>query len=187
MCFLHLQKTTSPFFRLHQLRDESKQLLWLSWSSPILGSHKSQRSGPEPMETLTRCRFVKGWSTPRSGPSPSNLVYKSLTHTLSKLKKYHYTISQPPKESKIPKIVWRFKTFLRYLRFQKLQDSVRFYTFFLPHGLLEEIFESYTFSPLRCSLDLLHKCTLAQENHLRYPEEIPADKTLWFHRNFQFS
>lgn len=125
MCFLHLQKATSPFFRLHQLRDESKQLLWLSWSSPILGSHKSHGSRPKPMETLTRCRFVKGWSTPRSGPSPSNLVYKSLTHTLSKLKKYHYTISQPPKDSKIPKIVWNgFKTFSEIFEIPKNYRTV---------------------------------------------------------------
>lgn len=70
---------------------------------------------------------------------------------------------------------------------KKLQDSVRCYTFSLQHSLLEEIFESYTFSPLRCSLDLLHQCTLAQENQLHYPEEIRQTKKLWFHRNFQFS
>ena len=57
---------------------------------------------------------------------------------------------------------------------------MRCYTFFLQHSLLEEIFESYTFSPLRCSLDLLHQCTLAQENQLRYPEEIQRIKNFGF-------
>ena len=94
------KKTTSPFFpaSLTSRRIKTAPLAELKLTHPAIGTRtdgngNTSRSGNG---------SSKGWSTPRSGPSPSNLVYKSLMQHFVEVEEvswYNFTTSKRIQDS----------------------------------------------------------------------------------------